>query len=145
RAGRRRLRSPRCRRRRRHRGRTASRESRLSARAQSALATRVDAHPAPCELVVISAVTRVAPVPLEGEREDDLEEPGGSERSLTPLRAPEPLVLLVRRELVEAHRPRAARDLAERAQASSDHLLMLRETRLHELRIDVPEDARLAR
>src|SRR5262249_56114149 len=101
-------------------GRTASRVSRLSARAQSAMAARVDAHPAPCELVVVAAVTRIAPVSFEGERENDLEEPGRREGPLTALRASKPLVLLLRRELMEANRP-----LAEPPHASSDHLLLL--------------------
>src|SRR5262249_34508111 len=121
------------------RGRTASLEPRLSARAHAPLAARVDAHPPPCELVVIATVARVAPVSFEGEREDDLEEPGRSEGSLAPLRASEPLVLLVRRQLMEANR-----SSAERAQARSHQRLILCQTRLHELCVEVSEDARLA-
>src|SRR5262249_56165577 len=102
-------------------------------RAQPSCARGMEAPPAPCGFVVVPAVARVAPVPFEREREDDTEEPGRSERPLPSLRTSKRLVLLLRRELVEANRA-----LAERAEARSHQLLMLREPRLPELPAALP-------
>ena len=61
------------------------------------------------------------------------------------MHASQHVVLPVRCELVKTNGARAAGDLVERPEAGPNELLVLLETRLPQLRVDVPEHARLPR